>query len=166
MEGLVISDAVKDLIINIINIVILFVIVRTLAYKPVKKFLDARKERIAKELSDAADAKFKADGELEKYNELIKNSRTESAQLVKKAESDAKLKADEIIETARQSAAEITEKARENAEKEREAKLSGMQGEITDLAFDISKKILSREVTDADNMRIADDFFAKQGGNR
>ena len=41
-----------------------------------------------------------------------------------------------------------------------------MQGEITDLAFDISKKILSREVTDADNMRIADDFFAKQGGNR
>ena len=166
MEGLVISDAVKDLIINIINIVVLFVIVKTLAYKPVKKFLDARKERIAKELSDAADAKLKADGELEKYNELIKNSRTESAQLVKKAESDAKLKADEIIENAKRSAAEITEKARENAEKEREASLSGMQGEITDLAFDISKKILSREVTDADNMRIADDFFAKQGGNR
>ena len=57
MEGLVISDAVKDLIINIINIIVLFVIVRGLAYKPVKKFLDARKERIAKELSDAAAAK-------------------------------------------------------------------------------------------------------------
>ena len=56
MEGLVISDAVKDLIINIINIIVLFVIVRGLAYKPVKRFLDARKERVSKELSDAAQA--------------------------------------------------------------------------------------------------------------
>ena len=31
----------------------------------------------------------------------------------------------------------------------------------TDLAFDISKQILSREVTDEDNMRIADSFFAE-----
>ena len=46
MEGLVISDAVKDLIINIINIIILFVIVRSLVYKPVRKFLDARTARI------------------------------------------------------------------------------------------------------------------------
>ena len=61
MEGLVISDAVKDLIINIIDIIILFVIVRALAYKPVKKFLDARKERIAKELSDAAALKSEAE---------------------------------------------------------------------------------------------------------
>ena len=36
MEGLVISDAVKDLIINILNIIVLFGIVRGLAYKPVK----------------------------------------------------------------------------------------------------------------------------------
>ena len=35
MEGLVISDAVKDLIINIVNFIVLFVIVKTLAYKPV-----------------------------------------------------------------------------------------------------------------------------------
>ena len=54
MEGLVISDAVKDLIINIVNIIVLFVIVKTLAYKPVKKFLDDRKAKIEKQLNDAA----------------------------------------------------------------------------------------------------------------
>lgn len=56
MEGLVISDAVKDLIINIVNIIVLFVIVKTLAYKPVKKFLDDRKAKIEKQLNDAAEA--------------------------------------------------------------------------------------------------------------
>ena len=53
MFGLQISDAVKDLIINIINIIVLFVIVKSLAYKPVKKFLDARKARIDESLKNA-----------------------------------------------------------------------------------------------------------------
>ena len=153
MEGLVISDAVKDLIINIINIIILFVIVRGLAYKPVKKFLDARKERVAKELSDAAAAKQTAEEEALKYKELTEKSKAEGTEIINEAE-----------RTAKQSAAEITEKARENAKREREAQVASMKDEIAELAFDISRQVLSREVTDGDNMRIADSFFEKYQG--
>ena len=46
MGGVTIPDLAKDLLINILNIIILFVIVKTLIYKPVKKFLDARTKRI------------------------------------------------------------------------------------------------------------------------
>ena len=164
MEGLVISDAVKDLIINIINIIILFVIVRGLAYKPVKKFLDARKERVAKELSDAAAAKQNAEEEALKYKELTEKSKAEGTEIINEAERTAKQSAAEIIASAKQSAAEITEKARENAKREREAQVASMKDEIAELAFDISKQVLSREVTDEDNMRIADSFFEKYQG--
>ena len=164
MEGLVISDAVKDLIINIINIIILFVIVRGLAYKPVKKFLDARKERVAKELSDAAAAKQTAEEEALKYKELTEKSKAEGTEIINEAERTAKQSAAEIIASAKQSAAEITEKARENAKREREAQVASMKDEIADIAFDISRQVLSREVTDEDNMRIADSFFEKYQG--
>ena len=164
MEGLVISDAVKDLIINIINIIILFVIVRGLAYKPVKKFLDARKERVANELSEAAKARQTAEEEALKYKELTEKSKAQSTEIINEAEHTAKENAAEIIETAKKKAAEITEKARENAKKERETQIAAMKDDITDLAFDISKQVLSREVTDEDNMRIADAFFAKYQG--
>ena len=164
MEGLVISDAVKDLIINIINIIILFVIVRGLAYKPVKKFLDARKERVAKELSDAAAAKQTAEEESLKYKELTEKSKAEGTEIINEAERTAKQSAAEIIASAKQSAAEITEKARENAKREREAQVASMKDEIAELAFDISRQVLSREVTDEDNMRIADSFFEKYQG--
>ncbi len=164
MEGLVISDAVKDLIINIINIIILFVIVRGLAYKPVKKFLDARKERVAKELSDAAAAKQTAEEEALKYKELTEKSKAEGTEIINEAERTAKQSAAEIIASAKQSAAEITEKARENAKREREAQVASMKDEIAELAFDISRQVLSREVTDEDNMRIADSFFEKYQG--
>ena len=40
------SNIPTDLILNILNIVILFVIVRFIVYKPVKKFIDGRKERV------------------------------------------------------------------------------------------------------------------------
>ena len=164
MEGLVISDAVKDLIINIINIIVLFVIVRGLAYRPIKKFLDARKERVSKELKDAAEAKQTAEEEALKYKELTEKSKAEGTEIINEAERTAKENAAEIIKTAKQSAAEITEKARETAKREHDAQLSAMKGDIADLAFDISRQVLSREVTDEDNMRIADAFFAKYQG--
>ena len=164
MEGLVISDAVKDLIINIINIVILFLIVRGLAYKPVKKFLDARKERIANELSEASSARQTAEEELLKYKELTEKSKAEGTEIINEAERTAKENAAEIIDMAKKNAAEITEKARETAKKERETQIIAMRGDIAELAFDISKQVLSREVTDEDNMRIADEFFKKYQG--
>lgn len=161
MDGLVISDAVKDLIINIINIIILFVIVRTLAYKPAKKFLDARKERVAKQLEDAAAQMDKAKAEEQKYGELIKQSQEESTKIIHDAEHTAKESADRVVADAKKAAAEIEAKARENAKREHDAQIASIKGDVTDLAFDISRQILSREVTDEDNMRIADSFFAE-----
>lgn len=161
MEGLVISDAVKDLIINIIDIIILFVIVRALAYKPVKKFLDARKERIAKELSDAAALKSEAEEKAQEYGRLEEESRAKSSEMLSEAERNAKKAADEIIEAAKENAAQINAKARENAKKEYDAQLTSAKDDITEIAFDISKQVLAREVTDEDNKRIADAFFEK-----
>ena len=47
------KDLIADLIINIGSIVVLFVIVKKLAYKPVKKFMDARTERVMAQKTEA-----------------------------------------------------------------------------------------------------------------
>ena len=152
MFGLQISDAVKDLIINIINIIVLFVIVKSLAYKPVKKFLDARKARIDESLKNAESKNAEADALKAQYEDALKQSKQESDKIMGEAELSAQKRA-----------AEITEKARKDAEREYNERLAGLRADVTDIAFDISKKILSREVTDADNMAIADEFFSKYG---
>ena len=152
MFGLQISDAVKDLIINIINIIVLFVIVKSLAYKPVKNFLDARKARIDESLKNAESKNAEADALKAQYEDALKQSKQESDKIIAEITSDADKKA-----------ADITEKARKDAEREYNERMSGLKADVTDIAFDISKKILSREVTDADNMAIADEFFSKYG---
>ena len=75
----------------------------------------------------------------------------------------AQKRAAEITADADKKATDITEKARKDAEREYNERLAGLRADVTDIAFDISKKILSREVTDADNMAIADEFFSKYG---
>lgn len=159
MEGLVISDAVKDLIINIINIILLFVIVRTLAYKPVKKFLDERRERIAAEKHEAEEQKAKAQEMYEQYEKLLAENKSSRDEIMVNAERDAAASAAEIIANAKKTAREITDKAREETEKEHEAAVVSLKKDVTGMAFDISERLLSREITDKDNQRIADDFF-------
>ncbi len=163
MFGLQISDAVKDLIINIINIIVLFVIVKSLAYKPVKNFLDARKARIDESLKNAENKNAEADALKAQYEDALKQSKQESDKIIGEAELSAQKRAAEITSDADKKAADITEKARKDAEREYNERMSGLKADVTDIAFDISKKILSREVTDADNMAIADEFFSKYG---
>ena len=81
--------------------------------------------------------------------------------MLSEAERNARKAADEIIAAAKQNAAQIGEKAREEAIKEHDAQIASVKEDITGLAFDISKQVLAREVTDEDNRRIADAFFKK-----
>ena len=50
------SNVPFDLIINILNVVVFYLIIRLLVYKPVKKFLSARKEKIDKEREELSAA--------------------------------------------------------------------------------------------------------------
>ena len=151
------------LVINIINIIVLFVIVKSLAYKPVKNFLDARKARIDESLKNAENKNAEADALKAQYEDALKQSKQESDKIMGEAELSAQKRAAEITADADKKATDITEKARKDAEREYNERLAGLRADVTDIAFDISKKILSREVTDADNMAIADEFFSKYG---
>lgn len=159
MFGLNISDAARDLIINIINIVILFVIVKALAYKPVKKLLAERRARIDGELSAAQEKSQSAEAALAKYDEQMRQIADERAATLSEAESEARERAAEILAEAEKKAAEIRESSRIAAEKDYNERLSELKGEVTELAFEISEKILARSVKAEDNMALADKFF-------
>lgn len=159
MFGLNISDAARDLIINIINIIILFVIVKALAYKPIKKLLSERRARIDGELSAAQEKNASAEAVLVQYNEQMRQIEAERAEALSTAESEARKRAAEILAEAEKKAAEIRESSQRAAEKAYDERLSELKGEVTELAFEISEKILARSVKTEDNMALADKFF-------
>ena len=161
MADLLSKDMLADLIINIANILILFFVTRKLLYKPVKKYLAQRKERAAAAVKEAEDAKAQADAEKAKYEALLADAEAEKAKALEKSAEEARKEAADITARARKQAEDILAEAAADAQAVRDKAANDSRDAITDIALEISGKLMGRAVTDADNRRIVDSFFAE-----
>lgn len=154
-----ISSIPIDILLNLLNIVLLFVLVRSLVYKPVRKFMDARTARVNAAAQDAADKAAEADARQAEYEQKLADADARCASMLASSKQDAQREAAQILSDAREEADRILTDAQAEARREREEALQGMQSEIVDLAFGISEKLLSRSIRDADNEKLADRLF-------
>ncbi|MCQ2454949.1 MAG: ATP synthase F0 subunit B [Clostridia bacterium] len=153
------GETAVDLIINILNILILFVIVKLLVYKPVKKFLDDRKARINEETSKAQKILDEATDTLKSKDLLLEESRKNAEAESEKIISEAKANADFIVAEAKKNAKTAEEKANAEIKAKKENFVASSKDEIAELAVNIAERILSRETNSKDNEKIIEDFF-------
>ncbi|HWR19263.1 MAG TPA: F0F1 ATP synthase subunit B [Clostridia bacterium] len=147
----------------ILNLVVLFIILRAILYKPVKNFMNARRDRIQKQQDEANAALEAAKGEKQQYEVLLSDSRTEAGKLMEQSRIDAEKNAQQIIREAQEQARQILAEARERAQAERAEALSGVRGEAAGISLELASKILAREVSASDNARLIDEYFSKVG---
>ena len=161
MAELLSKEMLADLIINIINILILFFVARALLYKPVKKFLDARRAKVAQALKEAEAMKAEAEAAKMSYTALMTDSAAIRSQAMREAREKAEAEARDIVEKANAEAQALLAAGRENAQRERDKLVKDAKDELGVLAVELSGKILQREVTDEDNRRIINAFFGE-----
>ena len=159
MADLLSKDMIADLILNIINILVLFFVTKALLYKPVKKFLNARAEKLADAQNAAETAKTEAEKSKAKYDAVLSDAEKVKAEAVAKAEAEAKAQAERILAEAKAQAALTVEKGEKKAAAERDKMLADAKGDIIDATLDATEKLLGRVVTDEDNRRIIESFF-------
>ncbi len=152
-----------DFIIYILNLVVFFIVLRSIIYKPVKKFLKEREEKIKAQHEGAKSELESAKAEKQQYEELLNNSRTEASKLLDQSRSDAEKSAAEIVKQAQEQARRILEEARERAAAERAEALAGVRGEAANISLELAAKVLAREVSAKDNARIIEEYFSKVG---
>lgn len=159
MSGLLSKEMLGDLVINIMNIVILFLVTKALVYKPVKKYLNARKEKLAAEAAETEALRKEAEAKQAEYEALLSDADAEKARLLAQAEAEAQTSAAKIVADAQTAAEETVREARASAQAEKQRAVAEAKDEITDLAFTLSEKIIGRTAADADTRRVAEAFF-------
>ena len=164
MPGLDLSKIPMDMIMNFINIILIYIIVHLLLYKPVRKFLDARAKKTADTMNEAQRAKDDAQKLKADYEALISDSRSQAKELIKEGEIKAAQKADSIIEDAKAKAQSIIEEAQKQIAHERMQAQEDVKNEIVRTALIISQKVLEREIKDDDVKKIAEDYFVNPKG--
>ena len=162
MEGFELSSLLTDLPLNLINILLLYLIVSKLIYKPVKKLLDDRARRLQEQRNAADAAKAEADEKSRRYDELLAGAKEVAARITADAREDAQRQTQQTLADARAEAQKLLADARTQAQAAHDEALTGLQDEVAGLAVDIAGKVLERTVTDADTRRLADEFFAAE----
>jgi F-type H+-transporting ATPase subunit b len=149
----------QDIVIHIINILVLYVVLRALVYNPVRKFMLDRTQRIQKELDDAKTAKEEAESKRLEYDKIISDAETEARNRISESDVQAAKSAQNIIDEANEKAREIISDAKSTVETERRRMLENMRDDVADAAVDIAEHLLQKEVNVDDNKKLAKQFF-------
>lgn len=148
-----------DIVIHVINIVVLFIILKALIYKPVIKFMNGRKAEINDALEKNSQTRDELEQEKAQLEQALLGAEKTARQKSDEILIDAHSSAEKILAEARDEAAKIVEASRGKADSLREEMMSDMQDEVKDISIKIAEKILSREINEEDNRAIISNFF-------
>lgn len=151
---------VQEFLLHLLNFIILIIILRFLLYKPVKKFMEKRKEeyRAAEEkYQNAVKETEEAAGKAEK---VIDEAHEEAVRIAEEAHALAMVQTQEILAEAKAEAEEIVKKAHSDAYEAKMREREELYYRVSDLAVDISEKLLNRELTGADNDAFIDNLLS------
>jgi F-type H+-transporting ATPase subunit b len=151
-----------DIVISVINIAILFLLLRLILWKHVIKFLNERAKRVNNEMEQAKKAHLDADALHEQYALKIARIEDESKALLKKSQQKADEEAEKILKETRNRVNDMMADAREHIETEKEQALEEAHFEVAQLATNMAARILDREVSEKDNENVIADFFGNK----
>ena len=141
--------------ITIINIVILYFILRLILFKPVTKFMAKRAEGIQDSIDKAKQEREEAQEMMARYREMVKNADAEAEEIIKTAKKAARIEAEKIIDGGRAAAETIISHAHKQAEADRQTMVTRFNQEAAALVLAASARLVQREISGDDNRRYA-----------
>jgi len=156
-------------VITIINIVILFFLLRAILFKPVSKFMASRTKRVQDSIEQAQNEKEEATKLLVEYEKKLKNAESESRDILKTARENAERQTELIIAEGRREAQDAVNTALKQIEMERQAALAKFKLEAAALVMAVSAKLAAKDFSGDDNRRYVNmllDELSAQKGNK
>ena len=146
-----ISPNLVTFLLTVVNIGILFVLLRAILFKPVTKFIEERAEKIQKTINQAEKDKNQAKKLLEQYEDQLKNAEAEADEIIKTARAAAAHEAERIVAEGKSAADLLIANARKQVEAEQYAALAKFRSEAVMLVLAASSKLIGREIQNDDN---------------
>jgi len=148
-------------IITIINIAILFFILRAVLFKRVTKFMADRSKRIQDSIEQSEKDKTQAKALLAQYQAQLETAEVEAETIIKAAREHARAEAEKIIAESRVSAEAALTNARKQLETEQRAALAVFRKEAAALVAAASGRLVGRELKSEDNRYCAEMLLAE-----
>lgn len=152
-----------NLVFTILNVLILYVLVRKFLFKPVHKILEARQAEIDKQYEDVKAAQDAADELKKKYEISVKDITKEKEEILNDAREKANGDYEKVLADAQIQADKIVKDAQKNADELHQKRMQQATEQIADLVVAATAKIVaSHQGMEADR-ELYNQFLAKTG---
>lgn len=154
---------VGDMLYQLVIFIILLVLLKIFAWKPIMGIMKKREQYIADEIDQAEQSNAEARKLAEEQREILKNSRQEIQTMMEEARKTADEKKEEIIAAARNEAQRLKESAKREIELEKEQAMDSVREQVASLSVLIASKVIEKELSEDDQEQLIKQYINEVG---
>lgn len=136
------------ILMQMINFLLLLVLLRLVAYKPLLKVLEERQKYVANTIAQAENQRAEAEKIKAEYEAEMRRAREQAQAIIERATKAGEEQAQEIIAQAKAEAERVKESALADIQREREKAIAELRDQVASLALLVAGKVI-REGLDA-----------------
>ena len=148
---------------TLLNFLAVFFVGKRFLWGPVTKMVQERQKEIDDMYSEADTARASAKAMEEEYQGKLSDARATSEQIVRDAVSRGQAREEEIIRQANAEARAMMDKAVADIALEKKKAINDAKDEIAGIALEIAGKVVGRQLSDADQTKLVDQFIDELG---
>lgn len=163
-EGGSLSPAkLKDLLWRVLNFAVLLVVLIKVLAKPVANGLRSRQQSITDQFADLEERKAEADSAYRDYEDKLAAIDEEISAIIQSAIAQGEAEKERIINEANRAAGDIKRQAEMAIQHElAEAKLK-LREDVANQAVVMAEELIRKNLQDADQVKLIEDYLAKVG---
>lgn len=152
-----------NLVWTIINLVVLYLLLKHFLIAPVMNIMEQRRQLIEEGFRNAQTAQDDANRLKQEYETALCGAKQESVQLIEDARKSAKAEYERIINEAGEKADTLLESAKESVRAEREQTMKELKSQIAGLAAASAVKIIAGNAAEKGSQDLYDQFLKEAG---
>lgn len=153
------STVLGDTLIVLISIILLLFLVKYFAWDKIEAMLEARRQKISKDL-DEAEKKRKAAEEIQaNAKEIIHSAEVKGQDILNTTREAASKMQDEMIKEGRDVVSRMKLDGQREVDSMKQRALAQMQDQIVDLSVQLASQILNKELTEQTHQDVIESFI-------
>lgn len=156
---LTVSTVLGDTLVVLISIILLLFLVKYFAWDKIEAMLEARRQKISKDLEEA-EKKRKAAEEIQaNAKEIIHNAEAKGQEILNTTREAASKMQDEMIKEGRDVVSRMKLDGQREVDSMKQRALAQMQDQIVDLSVQLASQILNKELTEQTHQDVIESFI-------
>jgi len=153
----------KDFLYRCLNFVLMLAILIYFVAKPFKKGMASRREGIAKALQEAEATRQQAEAKFAEYDAKLSKAEGEIEQIYAAIRQEGEQERERILANAQEMAVKIQQEAEKSAATAVAKARLELRQEASKLAVTLAEELLKKDFTEADHVRLVEEYMQKVG---